>query len=183
MAEVISYLNQRKRDFLKQTEVKLERTDIPTPAGNRRHDLPQGWVSTRRVVWKGNDPNARTFHGLSRVDMWALDNASSDWERTTDDKPRIFTDADTPTLTLQTAPATTSAGVLEVLYVSLGALLSNTGVALDVPNELSPAIKWGAVADMLGKVGRAHDPQRAQLAESRYQLGVQAARLLVGGLS
>ena len=86
-------------------------------------------------------------------------------------------------LVLQTAPATSSAGVLEVLYVSIGNLLSNTGIVLDVPNELAPAIKWGVVADMLGKVGRGHDAPRAQLAESRYQLGVQAARLLVGGLS
>lgn len=46
-----------------------------------------------------------------------------------------------------------------------------------IPSEYWPAIKWGTIADMLSKIGRAYDPGRAAYAESRYQEGVAASRL------
>ena len=86
-----------------------------------------------------------------------------------------------PTLTLGTAPTTATAGVIEILYVGLTTLLSNSGISFEVPDEFVPAIMCGAMADMLSKEGRARDPLRAGVAEARYIEGREAAKIMVEG--
>jgi hypothetical protein len=78
-------------------------------------------------------------------------------------------------------PATNSSGILWVLYVALSQTLDGTCVLFTVPDEFVPAIKWGAIADMLGKAGRANDPARAQIAEGLYQEGIEAAKIILSG--
>jgi hypothetical protein len=55
------------------------------------------------------------------------------------------------------------------------------GVFFSIPDEFLPALKWGVIADMLKKVGRAQDLARAEYAENRYTEGVEAARIMLRG--
>jgi hypothetical protein len=129
-------------------------------------------------VWRSSE---REYNELPRSDGWELDHGYEAWQRDVVDQPIAYMDAETPQLEIQTAPATSHAGVLEVLYVALGDVLSNTGIAFTVPQEFVPSIKWGVLADMLSKVGQAHDPARATYAEARFQEGVVAAQLMLRG--
>lgn len=52
---------------------------------------------------------------------------------------------------------------------------------LTSPNDFTPAIKYGVLADMLTKVGRGQDLIRAAYCESRYQEGVEAAKIMLAG--
>jgi hypothetical protein len=52
---------------------------------------------------------------------------------------------------------------------------------LTTPNDFTPAIKYGVLADMLSKVGRGQDLTRAAYCESRYQEGVEAAKIMLSG--
>ena len=65
--------------------------------------------------------------------------------------------------------------------MALSGLLTGLGVKFTVPDECVPAIKWGVIADMLSKIGRAHDPERAAWAEQQYQEGVEATKIILRG--
>lgn len=52
-----------------------------------------------------------------------------------------------------------------------------TGIALGVPDDFAWVVKWGALADLLGKDGPAADQPRAAYCEQRWREGVELARL------
>jgi hypothetical protein len=177
--EVINYLNQRQWDFLKQTALLMSRATIPTNPNVTRQPLPSDWITTQRVVWQ--DMNG-TMTEVPRGDGWEIDHAVTTWPYNLEPgPPLLYTDGEVPNLQLEIMPAPQGSGVLQILYVNLSAALSNSGVAFTVPDEWTPCIKWGVIADMLGKVGRGGDPQGASYAESRYQEGVEAAKVALHG--
>jgi len=119
---------------------------------------------------------------VPRGDSWELDHADRDWQTATQTFPTIYTEVEESPKSLEVAPgAIDTLGSVEILYASVGAELLNSSIKFSVPDEFVPAIKWGAISDMLAKPGRAFDPERSKYAEQRYQEGVVAARLLVRG--
>jgi len=177
--EVIDYLNQRQSDFLKRTQILLKRdTSINTIPHNTRHALPSDTISLHRVVWRDD---SGVYTPLPRSDSFDQDHADGDWPIDPRAKPDIYTDGEVPNLLLQTSPPASSPGVLEILYAFVGTALSNSGVNFTVPDMFVQAIKWGVVADMLSKVGRGQDLQRAKWAEVRYEMGAEAAALILNG--
>lgn len=178
VTEVIDYLNQRQAEFLKLTGVRLTRARVVTVPQVQRHPLPGDWIATQRVVFLSPNGARRMLH---RADPFELDHGLPAWESSVDTRPKVYTDGMLPTGTVQIAPKTQDGGVLELLYVAVGTSLSNTGVPFQVPAEFVAPIKWGVVATMLGKVGRANDAKRAEYAEMRFQEGVEAAKMILEG--
>jgi hypothetical protein len=177
--EVINYLNQRQFQFLKETALLMSRATLATNPNVTRQPLPTDWITTQRVVWQ--DANG-VFTEVPRGDGWEADHGLLDWPYNLQSgPPKLYTDGEVPNLELEIFPAVLGSGVLQILYVNLSATLSNSGVAFTVPDEWTPCIKWGVIADMLGKVGRGYDPNRAKYAESRYQEGVEAAKVALRG--
>jgi hypothetical protein len=178
-AEVIDYMNDRQRDFLKETFCLITAdTALFTVPGVLRHPLPQDWICTYMALWHASDG---TYKELPRSDSFEADLGQPAWIYETKPKPDLCSDGDQATLTMQVMPAASDAGLVEILYVKVSAALSNSGVAFEVPDEFVPAIKWGVISDMLSKIGRAHDPRRAAYAESRYAEGVEAAKAMLRG--
>ena len=179
VAEVVGYANQRQQQFLKEAPVLFGRALI-TKSGTISQTLPSDWAVTTRLVWVDNDG---TWTELPRVDHRELDLALSTWPTGTATKPQVYTDADTPTLTSHVAPIPTNTGHFQITYVPIAPTMdgSGGGSVFLVPEEFIPAVKYGIMADMLGKVGRIHDPQRAAYCEARFQEGIRAARSMIGG--
>jgi hypothetical protein len=50
-------------------------------------------------------------------------------------------------------------------------------VALNVPNDFAWIIKWGALADLLGRDGPAFDPSRSAYCQERWTSGIDLVRL------
>jgi hypothetical protein len=178
VAELTSYLNLRQRRFLSDTGCVLSRANIPValPA-TPRQALPTDWIQTRRATWT----DGTTYYPLLHSELWYLDYGMASWETVSSPVPLVFMEDVTPTLEVQIAPAPNNSGALELLYVALGTALSNTGVSFTVPDDFVWVIKWGILAEMFGKIGRAQDPLRAQYAESRYAMGVAAVNNLLYG--
>ena len=179
-AEVVGYANQRQQRFLKEAPVAFGRALI-TNSGTISQTLPSDWAITNRLVWVDNDGS---WTELPRVDHRELDLSLATWPTGTAAKPQVYTDADTPTLTVHVAPIPTNTGHFQITYVPMAPVLDGTGGGslFLVPEEFVPAIKYGIMADMLGKSGRAHDPHRAAYCEARFQEGVRAARsMMLGG--
>ncbi len=175
--EVIDYLNQRQRQFLKETAILFKRADLITIPNETRHALPAGFITMQHAAFRTAD----TFYELRRGDFWEADHGDPNWETVAADRPKLYLEGEMPTLTLGTSPPTATAGVIEVLYVGLTTLLSNTGISFEVPDEFVPAIMWGVLSDMLSKEGRGRDLLRAGVAEARYIEGREAAKIMVEG--
>jgi hypothetical protein len=157
--------------------VLLTRDSLATFPAVLHHNLPAAWIATRRIVWKSS---TGVFTPLVRSDGWEADAALPTWRYDLAPHPILYMDGDQPTLVLQTAPGALMAGQLQILFVALPATLDGLGTVFTVPDEFVPAVKWGAIADMLSKAGRAHDPARAQYAEARWEEAIQAAKIMLG---
>lgn len=174
VAEIVGYFNQRQARFLKETAILMKRAIVNTPT-QRRHALPLDWLITQRIVWRSG---TGAYIEIPRGDGWEADQGMGDWDTASALLPALYMDAELPTLTFQTAPVATDAGGrLEILYVYLAPDICT----FEVPYEFVQTVIWGVLADCLLKVGRGHNPTKAQYAEQRWQEGVEAARLILQG--
>ena len=177
--EVLSYMNYRQWRFMKETGILLKPATISSLPNITTHPLPPDWISTQRIAWtSAADEIPRQ---VPRMDGWEADHGLPTWPYNQASKPYGYTDGESPTLIFESFPGANEAGTFTVYYSYRGTELDGTGVPLTVPIEFAPAIKWGTISDMLGKVGRAHDPGRAQYAEQRFEEAVQAATIMLNG--
>lgn len=179
--EVISYLNQRQYTMLKETGILMKRSDLlPINPGDIRRSVPPDLIATQRVVWKSNDATP-VYTEIPRSDLFEADHGFPSWQGTPGIRPKGYTDGDQATLLIGIYPVTSLAGNLQLLYVFLSAVLSNSGISVTVPDEFVPGLKYGVMADMLSKDGRGKDPQRAEYCEARYKETIEAGKLILRG--
>lgn len=178
--EVIHLLTQRQNRMLKETLllVSLASPSLTVNIGDHRIALPADCIRVVTAVWRGNDG---TVKELSRLDSFEADHALPTWELTNATYPIGYMEFDALQAQIQIAPAPSVAGVIELLYVACGAALTGNGVSLAVPDEVEPGLRYGTLADALGKDGRGQDLERAKYCEDRYQLGNEAIRLILKG--
>jgi hypothetical protein len=171
--EVLSYLNQRQDRLLRESLIHVK-TSTNLAVTSRLVTLPTDWMRTVSVVWFGNDGQIRE---LQRADTFAVDHAEVALARNaTASLPMYYMEYDSENLTVEIGPLPTGLGHLVILYVPTG-----NGVSLLVPDELETGLKYGVLADMLGKDGRGKDALRSSYGEERYAMAVEAARLILEG--
>lgn len=91
-------------------------------------------------------------------------------------------------LLLSPAPAFTgSDGQIVLAYISKITAVAVPplyhGTSLAIPDDFTPFIKYGVLADLFNKSGEVYDPARAALCESIFQLGVQVTAAWLTGTS
>lgn len=193
-AEVLEYLNTRHRRFVKRTRAFIGRTSFVLAANAERTDLEaigglEDIFQIVRVVLIDADG---VYQEIPLSESFAADHADPDWSTAAAAQavPQVCAIVDPPTQTLQFMPASSVGGTVWLHYVPrptdldrVGPNPPGTGEILMVPQECALGIKWGVWADMLGKPGRAHDPERAAYAEARYGEIEELTRQLVEGMS
>ena len=172
--EVLGYLDQRQNRLLKLTHFAVgEAAPEAVGIGVTTLTLPQDLLRVVRVVWVGDDGTVRP---VERSEDQVVDRLPP-----TATFPLVYLEGLQDTLTLTIAPAPSGAGEILVQYVASAPPLSGDGELFVTPDSMVPIVMWGALADMVGKVGRGQDLSRARHAEQRFQLGVEAVRLLLSG--
>lgn len=182
MADLEEALQRRRDQFLLETGCRLTRDprvpDSPDfiSADERSIELDQSVMSVRRVAWT-------TLTGSSKTTpLWpssevAMRGANASWNLAPD-LPRTFVFAERAPHVLEFGPPPANAGYLDLITVNAGATLdASAGVLLGIPDDLAPAILWGALADLLSKDGPARDYARSLFCERRYLLLTAAAML------
>ncbi len=179
LSDLTNAVKNRVNQFLSDTGVVVHRTlvGVSSPPGGRQL-LPQSVIDVRRAAWLGASP-FNYYNPLWRSDERMLTAAGQFWFVNAD-TPEMYSIMAPPPLQMQLAPIPLANGQLELLTVNSVPALnpSVSATVLGIPDDLTPAIKWGALADLLGMDGVARDTIRAQYAEQRYQMYVQLARLL-----
>ena len=201
MTEIIDALNQRQQKFLLDTGIIGTRTTIAATQGISQYDLPVDNIMPRRLTWITSGSGSGTGYGiggygeggygvggtvagatitaLTRVDSWELDNGQPDWS-SDDSTPIAWYDN---TLGQQKVGITrpNQNGTIGLLYIQLATTLTGLGIAMTIPDDWTPYVLWGALADLLNHDGPAYDPVRGKYSEQRYQEGIELARLVLKG--
>jgi hypothetical protein len=177
-ADVAGAVQNRLNQFMSDTGIVVNRSVIAAAAPPiSREDLSGSTVDVRRAAWLGASPE-NYYRTMWREDERLLTAYDPSWN-ITPGIPSSYSVMGPPPLVIQIAPPPLTNGQIELLTVDSKDLApASSATVLGIPDDLSPAVKWGALADLLGIDGIARDPVRAQFCEQRYQQYVQLAKLL-----
>lgn len=183
--EIVDSMNRVQQAFLLETGAIVTQTTIVGITGQDKYALPTDSIRPRRVTW--NDAGDGQTRVLSQDDTWDLDtgayspNVGSVTWPADRDVPITWWETTLAQQQLAVALPPINNGTIGLLYVALAAALTGTGTSLTVPDDFTPYILWGTLAELLSSDGPTYDPVRAQYCETRYQEGVELARLILGG--
>ena len=174
LSDVTNALERRRNQFLVETGCRVDNfTANVAPVQIGRTVLSDDVIDIRRVAWfDGSD-----YSRVKLEDEWAITSYSPQW--TLDAAtPTLYSVSVAPPLTVQLAPPPLANGQLDILAVrSQAALDPAATVSMNIPDDFCWAVKFGALADLLGSDGQARDPQRAAYCEQRWREGVAMARI------
>ena len=175
--DIVQALQRRRDQFLLETGMVTSRQVVfgpPPPAS--RMALPDSIIDVRRVAWY--DQLTNTYSTLYKSDEWGSESFQPAWATSPANPPQQYSIAASPPVTLQLIPPPLNTGEIELIAVVAGAALNPAvGVLLGIPDNFAHVIKWGALADLLGRDGQPRDALRASYCEQRWQEGVFAARM------
>lgn len=175
LTDVTNALQKRRDMFLAETATTISRTVlIPAIIPVQRLSVADSTVAVRRVAFKNaaNIISPLWPESTSNQMAFAPDNLL------TPGAPVSYSIDTTRVNELVLAPPIGDTGTFEILTVATGATLDpTTGVVLGVPDDMSWAIKWGALADLLGKDGQVRDSERAGFCERKYRMAVDMAKI------
>jgi hypothetical protein len=167
-------IERRRNQFLLECGTHLihSQTVYNPPPSNGRISLSDLIIQVRRIAWKDLD---LTYDCLDHIDEWEANTYFPNWETNTG-IPRAFATTLTPPISVQIFPASDDIGTLDIISINNSTDLNPTaGILLNIPDDFSWIIKFGALADLLGKDSQAYDPIRSQYCEERYKQGIQIA--------
>ncbi len=176
--EIIDSMDRVQQNFLLETGMIVTQATIAGQVGKPRYDLPADSIRPRRLTW--NDAADLKTRVLTQVDTWELDNGASNWPSDRD-IPIAWTENTLPQQTVRIAKTPINDGTISLLYIALAATLTGAGIVLAVPDDWSPYILYGTLAELLSSDGQSFDPVRADYCSRRFQEGIELARLVLGG--
>jgi len=176
--QIFDSMNRVQQKFLLDTGIHCVRTTIGGVVGQGTYALPVDSTRPRRLTW--TDSTDLKTRALTQVDTWELDQGFPDWP-SDQAIPIVWWETTLPQQQVGLAKTPANNGTIGLLYVQLAATLAGTGVTLVVPDDWSPYILWGTLAELLSADGQSFDPLRAQYCRRRYEEGVELARLVLGG--
>jgi hypothetical protein len=176
--EVIATINTRQKKLLRDTHLLTQRVEQAVGASTDPVTLPTDLIATLQLVWRVTATGARSI--LTPSDAFEADLLVPTWQ-TVPATPIVYLDFDADTLTLRLAPIPDVAGTLEILYVAAPTAATGANRTLSLPDEFCDGVEWGVLADLLGKVGRGGDPQRAQYCSDRFDLCEIVTDIILGG--
>lgn len=175
LADLTAALQRRRNQILVDTGcVITHTTGIATIPGDRFITVAESVFNIRRLAFLDA---SGVIHPLSPDDLMSQRNYSAQ-AYSTPGVPYSYTTGSGSPLEILINPPTNVPGTLDMISVSAGATLDPTvGVVLGLPDDYCMAVKWGAMADLLGKDGPARDTARAAFCERRYQLFVELIKM------
>lgn len=167
-------IERRRNQFLTIVMSHITRSQVAygSPTGNGRVVLSDSIIDIHRVAWLNADGSYIPLH---KEDEYNASTLMSGYE-TTPDTPFAYSTILQSPKRIQIIPPSNDIGTVDLLTINNPTNLDeSTGVLLNIPDDFVWIIKWGALADLLGKEGQAYDPIRSKYCESRYEQGLQLA--------
>lgn len=173
LADVTDALTRRRDAFLVETGARQTLSTQVLAAGSATVDLSQTVMQARRLDWTGV---SGTSWPLVQEDISSQRNYSDSY-LLTPGIPQTYSSGSEAPLQYVLAPPSHEPGTIRVIGTASGAALTAAGVVVGIPDDMCWVIKWGALADMLGREGPGQDLTRSYYCERRYRLGVELAKI------
>lgn len=173
---ITTAIQQRRDRFKVEAGIGLRVNEYQYQGGpSGVFELPDSVVDVRRVMWKNQDGSYKI---LWKADQFTLSAGTPAWFQ----NPSIPSDyslALQQPLAIQLSPPPANPGLVHIISLNtstdLQPLVSPT--ILNVPDDLTWVIKFGALADLFAEDGIGKDPGRAAYCEERWRDGIQLARI------
>ena len=147
---------------------------VPPPFGGRVI-LTDDIAGISRLAWT-DGPSGRVSV-LRREDPWSLAGLDTSGIAL----PIAYSQTETPPLEIILSPGPVNSGDLKLITLKTLALV-NDGDSLALPDEFTPAVKYGALAEVLGTSGPGADDFRSAYARERYRSIVEIAKTVLSTL-
>lgn len=182
MDDVVKAIERRRNLFLLLTGLNLTHSIgfyNPAPSDGRLV-LSDSIQLVRRVAWQTTPIEATsTYTPLWREDEQSANFLHPNWA-INPETPIAYSMFLTSPVAIQVIPIGGDNGILDLVTVDNPPNLNEVvGTLLSIPDDWAWVVKWGALADLLGRDGQAFDPSRSEYCEKRFQEGVRFA--LLGG--
>lgn len=175
---------QRKRDeYLMRTGCTLNVVTLPVFPDISILPMPAATIEAQRGYWlPGINPSTGQPWGtpgpLMRSDEQATGSYQSTWFQTQPGDTLTYSAGVEVPLTVTLAPPPGFPGNAEFLCTNVQGQLSQAGATLLLmPDDLVPALLWGAIADLLDSSLEANDTMRAAYARSRFEQHIELASI------
>ena len=183
--EVQATLNLRFAEFAKRTGYLSKRsTAVSTTANTQTVSMPSDLIDLVRVGYPNSSGTITSIPRGSLVEAQAFITDLIGSDSAVDVPYMCSLDSNTQDyMKLSFYPWPNASRTLDFLYIALPTALPTTpnGTALNLPKDLCPFIKYGALADLFSKTGEAYDPARAQLCSQLFELGIQITQSFISG--
>ena len=172
LTDILNAIQRRRDEVLSASGCTIVQRTIAAVPG--RTFLPDTFIDIRRIAWLPVvNPTGFTNSPLWPDDQWALQAYERDYTVQTPGTPSTYRQSTEPPLAFDTDVPPALPGQYDILTVDAGAALSTAAATLlRVPDDFAWVIKWGALADLLGRESNAKDPTRAMYCEMRYRQGL-----------
>ncbi len=176
LEDVAKAIFRRRDQLLAETACTLSITNN-LAATSPYFDAPTTTIDIRRLSFKGTTSGTYyeiTPEGIERQRAYANDFLLQQGTPAT-----YSIDSHSP-LSLRIAPLLPEPGVFNMISVETGGTIdpANGVNVLGIPDNMVWILKWGMLADLLGRDGPGRDMPRAYFCERRYQLGVILAKTM-----
>ena len=169
---ILEALRRRRDETLGVTGCTLTRT-LLTAQFVARQALPDNVIDIRRVAWIPDVPSVFSVAVLRQADYFSKQAYNPGYTVANQQPPRSWMKSAQPPLAFDVDYIPPVSGQYECLTVNAGPPLSSTKpTLLGVPDDWAWVIKWGALADLLGRESNAKDSQRADYAMRRFEQGL-----------
>jgi hypothetical protein len=169
LSDIQMAVERRRSELLGATGCSLTQSLLPATPG--RTTLPATTLDVRRIAFLPA-PGFGSPVTLWQDDTWAWESFEHDYTTLPPGVPSTYGMNTQPLLSFDVDVALAAPGLYELLTTQ-----SVADPALAVPDDWAWLIKWGALADLLGRESNAKDPLRTKYAEQRYQQGMSLLAL------
>lgn len=169
-SDILSALQRREDDTLGTTACVITRSLI-TAALTPRTTLTDSVIDIRRVSWLPSGPGYSN-RPLNQSDLYA-ERAFNPGYTTSSVAPNSYMQNAEPPISFDVDSVPPVAGQYDLLTVNSGPAWSAASDALmNMPDDWTWVVKWGALADLLSRESPAKDTTRAEYCRKRYEEGL-----------
>lgn len=167
--DFLNAVGRRRDEILSTTGCTQTRRTVGAVAG--RITLPDTIIDIRRMAYL---PAVGSPSTIWPDDTWSEMSFNPRYLQMPAGIPSMYLQTTQPPISFDTDRPPGSAGSYELLTVESGPPIStSTPSLLNIPNDWTHVIKWGALADLLSRESNAKDSLRAQYCEGRYRMGLK----------
>lgn len=170
-AQLVNAVQRRRDELFSISGCTITRSTVGAVAG--RIQLNDSVIDVRRMAYLPATIFAKPNSIVWPDDTWAEMAFDPKYTLNPAGVPATYLMTTQPPIAFDTDRPPAYGGSYELLTVNAGAALDATTPALiEMPDDWTHILKWGALADLMGRESNAKDVLRQQYCEQRYRMGL-----------